>query len=445
MPQPLSQVGTKPVTSLCDFLSHDRSTIRVHALLLFLAMALVCGYQPQIVSAAPPAAGSICPGCFKITASAGDGQSGGVSSILPRPLVITVTSVNPAGVPLANFLVNLTVVGGNGSGLLNGVGAQPGLQVSTGADGTASFRLMLGSSVGQYQVIADCFGCIDATFTETAVSGPAAPSYAIVVAPTNPTTLPSVIACSMNTDAGDLYNGITPHINFQAKFVNINATPIQDATGGTLTFSLSEVIGSGGHSHTGRQPYLGTPPPSGASPLLYQYTPPEASGTIHVIVNGVAPDGTTPAAAATDINIAADGSEGWVSLNGQGVDIEVDSHRLGVYGSDKMRQSVAFMSSEYSSMLAPLQLGPPDPLESQGASLPSGGLFDINHTWAPPHCAHRDGTTLDLSINNLDPDEQLVLRSAAEEAGFTISVEGGPATTPGSTGPHWHLHLNAPH
>jgi hypothetical protein len=50
-----------------------------------------------------------------------------------------------------------------------------------------------------------------------------------------------------------------------------------------------------------------------------------------------------------------------------------------------------------------------DSLKSEATTLVEGGLIDTNwnggiypeifSTWAPPHCGHRDGRTIDLSIN----------------------------------------------
>jgi hypothetical protein len=37
------------------------------------------------------------------------------------------------------------------------------------------------------------------------------------------------------------------------------------------------------------------------------------------------------------------------------------------------------------------------PLSLNDMTLPLGGLFDVNHDWAPPHRSHRDGTDVDVN------------------------------------------------
>jgi hypothetical protein len=179
MQDPLARAISKPARSVRNrFLMRWSSQSQLHAVVLcFFAGALAWGFPLHMIGAEPPEPPSICPGCFRITASSGNGQTGNISSILPSPLVVTVTSAS-SGAPLPLFLVTFTINGGgnpNGALLSNGTTTQSGVQVVTGPDGTASAILTLGNSPGQYQVTADCPpgpDCIGAIFTETALAAP---------------------------------------------------------------------------------------------------------------------------------------------------------------------------------------------------------------------------------------------------------------------------------
>lgn len=42
-------------------------------------------------------------------------------------------------------------------------------------------------------------------------------------------------------------------------------------------------------------------------------------------------------------------------------------------------------------------------INSGGASLPWGGLFDINQNWNQPHCSHRQGNEIDFGLSSFNP------------------------------------------
>jgi hypothetical protein len=290
---------------------------------------------------------------------------------------------------------------------------------SGSADATAVFHFDVCTQGASYTTASGV------SYSSGSNAGSCGSQYEIVVTPTNPETAPSVIAC------GKLPASQNP-IPFQAKFVN--TVTGQDAAGGNLVYSLKEEPFSGGHPHLGRQLFGITAPPSGPSPLPYEYFPPEASGDIHLTVTGTAPDGTTPAPASTTIHILTPGIT--KDLSDTGVLFNVMSHPLGTYGTVDMDTRVSDMNVYYYELMIKLfgEIGP-TPLESQSASLPLGGLFDIEQTWHPPHCSHRDGLTIDLSINDKTISERSAMWLAATDAGFSIVQEGSP--------PHWHLHLNS--
>jgi hypothetical protein len=96
-----------------------------------------------------------------LTKAGGDGQVGMVDRLLPDPLVVRVEDQD--GRPLEGVTVTWTA-GGGGS-------VQPS-EVSTGADGTASVRRVLGSSPGVVTTTATVGDLPAVVFTSTAESGP---------------------------------------------------------------------------------------------------------------------------------------------------------------------------------------------------------------------------------------------------------------------------------
>jgi hypothetical protein len=75
---------------------------------------------------------------------------------------------------------------------------------------------------------------------------------------------------------------------------------------------------------------------------------------------------------------------------------------------------------------------------SGGASLPTGGLFDIRSNWKAPHCGHRNGENLDLSHRRLSFREQLALKLAIKDVKKLGFYAGESPATPKAT--HWHLY-----
>lgn len=94
----------------------------------------------------------------------GDGQADPPLTTLPNALVVKVADQNGSAVPGVpiSFAINQQPSGANGASLDSST-------VTTAADGTASVRLTLGDTSGQYQVTASCTGCVPAmrVFTET--------------------------------------------------------------------------------------------------------------------------------------------------------------------------------------------------------------------------------------------------------------------------------------
>ncbi|MNL03061.1 hypothetical protein D3C87_1235870 [compost metagenome] len=77
-------------------------------------------------------------------------------------------------------------------------------------------------------------------------------------------------------------------------------------------------------------------------------------------------------------------------------------------------------------------------IKSQAASLAWGGLYDIKKDWKKPHCGHRDGNTIDLSLSNLTNYEKKLLDTIARKRGFDF-YRSESASNP--LADHWHATL----
>jgi len=308
----------------------------------------------------------------------------------------------------------------------NVTGSNLGPGYLTTINGTLSGNSIVGSFTSTVVISPASGGQGPSQFTLVS----ATPQFEIVVVQPNPVPpsvgLPgSIVAC------GVLPSSHTSS-NISAMFVDATGTQI---TGGNLVLSLSEEVGSGGHPHSGRP--LGTlDPSSGPSPLTSIYIPGEASGDIDIKVTGIAPDGSTPAPAYATIQI---GTQGFVSLTGVAFVVSNMTHPSGTFGTVGMQSAVGDMGNEYPTLAAARGDLNPTSLRSEAASLPFGGIFDIDRTWAPPHCGHRDGNSIDLSLSSTTARERLWMDIAAHDAGLGFYyIPESPAS---STANHWHATL----
>lgn len=102
-----------------------------------------------------------------------------------------------------------------------------------------------------------------------------------------------------------------------------------------------------------------------------------------------------------------------------------------------MAEAVLDLGTSYVRSLSPLYSVPP--INSEAASLPWGGLYDINRNWKTSHCGHRDGKTIDLSLSNQKAYEKRILQRSVRDAGMVFSyVQESPSNT---TVNHWHVTL----
>ncbi|MBI4903905.1 MAG: SMP-30/gluconolactonase/LRE family protein [Acidobacteria bacterium] len=98
-----------------------------------------------------------------LSIASGDQQSAPVGTVVPKPLVVKVTSTNGAGVP--GVQVTFTITGGSGTLSTS--------NVVTGVDGTAAVTLTLGTTVGDVTVRAVASGLQQVTFTISAANASA--------------------------------------------------------------------------------------------------------------------------------------------------------------------------------------------------------------------------------------------------------------------------------
>jgi hypothetical protein len=236
---------------------------------------------------------------------------------------------------------------------------------------------------------------------------------------------PSVVAC------GQLRAFQQP-ITLQVAFFDTTTQTV--ANGGSLNISLAEKFGSGAHPHAGR-PLGQLDEQTGESPLSTTYTAGQAAGEIDLTVTGTVPDGSTPAAAQGAITIQ---NKNAPFQNLSGITFSVKSHPQGTTGTTRMQSAITNMVNSYVILAKLLGVANPRPIDSQGASLPLGGVFDITQLWTQPHCGHRDGETIDLSLSK-DARERVALSLAAREAGFAFFVPTESPSDP--TANHWHAKL----
>jgi len=173
----------------------------------------------------------------------------------------------------------------------------------------------------------------------------------------------------------------------------------------------------------------------------FTYEAAEISQAVQMIVAGTDPNGDNISPIAIDIQVKVPDSESWVPLSGVGIDVVINgadpnpSHLTGYYGTIFMKFAMAFMETMYLKNLTsdPDYTGniPPAPILSQGASLPWGGLYDINKNWMISHCGHRDGKTIDISLSTLSRVKRKALDSAIRDAELRKFDESD----------HWHVTL----
>jgi hypothetical protein len=247
--------------------------------------------------------------------------------------------------------------------------------------------------------------------------------------------------------------GMSQQQFFSVQCINLGTQ--QPSAGCTLSVDLILGENTGGHDHgpDDLRP-LGVLSPNGLlnngevpialSGTNFTFEAPEISQEVSMEVSGVDPNGNVIGPTAFNIKVQMPGSDSWVSLSNNFVNVIVNgadgapSHPLGFYGTPDMAAAISLLGNTYVQNLSPLANVPP--ILSQAASLPWGGLYDIDHNWGTPHCGHRDGETIDLSLSNLTTTEKSSLQVAARKSGVNFFYIPESPLNPAAN--HWHGTIN---
>ena len=282
------------------------------------------------------------------------------------------------------------------------------------------------------------------------------------------TLAPSVKACGQ-IPASE--NGDT---DIEIRCVQVGDPALLPVHGCKFFLDLSQGPDTGGHNHNlydETRPFV-LDPFASSFPLRQflavdkagngiTYSPPEVAGDVFFEVTGTDPSGNQISGPSYLFHIKDETLGKMESLNGlgaglgpsgnnPGISIVANSHPGdGIFGTDAMQTAVSDMVAEYFRLGDIAGFTNLDPLRSEAATLQKGGLFDANWNgaiipslltpWSPPHCGHRNGVTIDLSINQLDPDERKWLAKAAKTAGFVFTSPGERPQDISAN--HWHAVL----
>jgi len=173
----------------------------------------------------------------------------------------------------------------------------------------------------------------------------------------------------------------------------------------------------------------------GGASLVFEAS--DVSGDVDLFIEAVGPENEALPSIKTTFRVRDPASESFVPISIAGLIMNVASHPMGVYGTP------AFVSSLTKALDQFYESLPDDTdfvaLESQGATLPWGGLFDVDQGWLFPHCGHRDGKTIDLSIRSLSLYEKDNLEASIRDnkLDFYVTVESPESPT----ADHWHVQM----
>jgi hypothetical protein len=269
--------------------------------------------------------------------------------------------------------------------------------------------------------------------SETSDSKNRTAEFANFAPPVSYRTRPSVYADTISCNL--------PQNNFST--IPIHLLCINSGTGQPIPnckfiYELSENIGEGGHTHSGRP--LGEMAVSSAIvPLqgyVNTYTATDVSGivTLSIYIEiGASRFGPFN----YGILIAAEGE--MVNMYWPGyLEFDVTSHPGdGMYLNDQ--RPAAQMADIISSYNAAFKGTDhiPSKLVSGGASLSRGGLFDISKDWNPSHCGHRNGREIDISHRKLTKSERNALKNIITNSDYEFRYSSESPDNSNAT--HWHL------
>lgn len=210
--------------------------------------------------------------------------------------------------------------------------------------------------------------------------------------------------------------------------------------------TLARGANNGGHAHEGSPrplggfvpAYDGSVVPIAATGTSLVYEASDISQEVILSFSGTDPGKKSIAPLDIVARIRDPDSVGWVTLGDiEGFSIATESHpEMGVYGAKQLHDAIAGMVKEFR------QTHPNKQIRSQAGSLYWGGLFDIlkyknqNTEWKNPHCGHRNGLVLDISMSGFSSVEKKDLRKAAEKNGFQFKVYS--ESPDDDEADHWH-------
>ncbi len=129
------------------------------------------------------------------------------------------------------------------------------------------------------------------------------------------------------------------------------------------------------------------------------------------------------------------------NISGFYFDLANMSHQEGIYGTrnfnDRLNKAIGafrfqLISRGFSDAEIPL-------IESEGAGLPLGGLFDFENTWSRPHCSHRNGKMIDISFSTFNNLQTSVTRKSIIKRRFLEVMNAFELQENFENTTHWHF------
>ncbi len=216
------------------------------------------------------------------------------------------------------------------------------------------------------------------------------------------TTTVRLTSVSGSTDVRPGGTGVS-RLDFDVGVYNGDGTPVPNRT---VVISLTAQEGTAGHSHTGGKSAGGAVPAvveTGASGVQrFRYNAPVASGP--VTIRGESND-AQPAEQIVHVKVP-----GLVQLaDGANYDLVglPRQHEGRFHGTPALVAALQALADSLASFAATIPSLPADKRPSgdfpvvfgiNDMSLPEGGIFDLDGTWAPPHADHRVGIEADVDV-----------------------------------------------
>lgn len=173
--------------------------------------------------------------------------------------------------------------------------------------------------------------------------------------------------------------------------------------------------------------------------LTVTYIAPRVAGDVQLSVTGITPSGQTSGTTTQNLHVKI---PGLVELSGSGtvknyeLKTPTPEHPKSYFGTAAMVQALSTLADEY----AAENVG--DKLPCNDMSIESGGIFDLQKNWVPPHAEHAKGVDVDIRSRLIHPSKRLGLLQLANKLGFNVLIHDGTVTGDAA---HWHLrYLHGP-